>query len=103
MEFCFCRKPDGWETDGVFIGNYTDTWLGFGFFVATQHHSDSSPRFYSPGEYSGLSQRTDGVGKLSWSIHLLKKWFYLLTGNLFTVLKEVKAGERVGITMLVRV
>ena len=63
--FVSVENRTGWETDGLFIGNYTDTWLGFGFFVDQLNVTlTAGPRFYSPGEYSGLSQRTDWGGEI---------------------------------------
>jgi hypothetical protein len=63
--FVSVENRSGWETDGLFIGNYTDTWLGFGFFVDQLNVTlTAGPRFYSPGDYSGLSQRTDWGGEI---------------------------------------
>ncbi len=64
--FVSVENRSGWETDGLFIGNYTDTWLGFGFFVDQLNVTlTAGPRFYTPGNYSGLSQRTDWGGEIS--------------------------------------
>jgi hypothetical protein len=55
----------GWESDGTYIGNYTDPWLGLGFNIDKLNVILSGgPRFYSPGSYSGLSSRTDWGGEL---------------------------------------
>ncbi len=63
--FVSVENRTGWETDGLFIGNYTDAWLGFGFFVDQLNITlTAGPRFYSPGDYSGLSQRTDWGGEI---------------------------------------
>ncbi|MDB4683179.1 hypothetical protein OAF05_00835 [bacterium] len=63
--FVSVENRSGWETDGLFIGNYTDTWLGFGFFVDQLNVTlTAGPRFYSPGDYSGLPQRTDWGGEI---------------------------------------
>ena len=63
--FVSVENRSGWETDGLFIGNYTDPWLGFGFFVDQLNVTlTAGPRFYSPGNYSGLSQRTDWGGEI---------------------------------------
>ena len=63
--FVSVENRTGWETDGLFIGNYTDAWLGFGFFVDQLNVTlTAGPRFYSPGNYSGLSQRTDWGGEI---------------------------------------
>jgi len=72
--FVSVENRTGWETDGVFIGNYTDTWLGFGFFVDMLNITlTAGPRFYSPGEYSGLSQRTDWGGEIELEYPLAEK------------------------------
>ncbi|MFL0781642.1 MAG: hypothetical protein AB8E74_06645 [Prochlorococcus sp.] len=53
----------GWESDGTWIGNYTDPRLGVGFNIHKLNISlDAGPRFYVPGSYSGLKQRTDWAG-----------------------------------------
>ena len=55
----------GWETDGTWMGNYTDPRLGVGFNVDLLNISlNAGPRFYVPGSYSGLEQRTDFAGEL---------------------------------------
>ena len=61
----------GWESDGVWIGNYTDPRVGLGFKVGGDEVSirlEAGPRFYTPGSYSGLSQRTDFAGELEVSV-----------------------------------
>ena len=53
------------------MGNYTDPRLGFGFIVGGDQISvtlDAGPRFYTPGSYSGLHQRTDFAGELEISV-----------------------------------
>jgi hypothetical protein len=56
----------GWESEGTYIGNYTDPWLRFGFNIDRLNVILSGgPRFYSPGSYSGLSNRTDWGGELA--------------------------------------
>ena len=63
--FVSVENRTGWESDGTFIGNYTDPWLGFGFNVDLLNITLSGgPRFYNPGSYSGLSQRTDWGGEI---------------------------------------
>ncbi|MEC9029270.1 MAG: hypothetical protein VYB74_03175, partial [Cyanobacteriota bacterium] len=55
----------GWESDGTWMGNYTDPRLGVGFNVDLLNISlNAGPRFYVPGSYSGLEQRTDFAGEL---------------------------------------
>ena len=55
----------GWESDGTYIGNYTDPWLGYGFNVDRLNVTLSGgPRFYSPGSYAGLPGRTDWGGEV---------------------------------------
>ena len=59
----------GWESDGMWVGNYTDPRVGFGFnYDKLNVHFEAGPRFYVPGIYSGLSQRTDFASELSLSI-----------------------------------
>lgn len=61
----------GWESDGVWIGNYTDPRVGMGFKVGAdqvQLKVEAGPRFYTPGSYSGLSQRTDFAGEVELSV-----------------------------------
>ena len=69
--FLSLEHRQGWESDGTWMGNYTDPRLGFGFIVGGDQISvklDGGPRFYTPGSYSGLSQRTDFAGELEISI-----------------------------------
>ena len=59
----------GWESDGMWVGNYTDPRVGFGFnYDKLNVRFEAGPRFYVPGSYSGLSQRTDFASELSLSI-----------------------------------
>ena len=59
----------GWESDGMWVGNYTDPRVGFGFnYDQLNVRIDAGPRFYVPGSYSGLEQRTDFAGELSLSM-----------------------------------
>jgi hypothetical protein len=63
--FLSVENRSGWWTDGTFLGNYTDPWLGVGFSIDLLNVTISGgPRFYTPGSYSGLSQRTDWGGEL---------------------------------------
>ena len=63
--FISVENRTGWESDGTYIGNYTDLWPGLGFNVDQLNITLSAgPRFYSPGSYSGLSTRTDWGGEL---------------------------------------
>ena len=64
--FISAENRSGWESDGTYLGNYTDTWLGFGFNVDLLNVTfTGGPRFYTPGDYSGLSQRTDWGGEIA--------------------------------------
>lgn len=64
--FVSVSNHTGWESDGVYIGNYTDTWAGFGFnYDQLNVTLTGGPRFYTPGSYSGLSQRTDWGGEIA--------------------------------------
>lgn len=63
--FVSVENRTGWESDGTYIGNYTDLWPGFGFNIDLLNITLSGgPRFYMPGDYSGLSQRTDWGGEI---------------------------------------
>ena len=63
--FISLENRTGWESDGTYVGNYTDLWPGFGFNVDLLNITLSGgPRFYSPGSYSGLSNRTDWGGEI---------------------------------------
>ncbi|MGC6482233.1 MAG: hypothetical protein ACON4T_01485 [Synechococcus sp.] len=64
--FVSVSNHTGWESDGVYVGNYTDTWAGFGFnYDQLSITLTGGPRFYSPGSSSGLSQRTDWGGEIA--------------------------------------
>ena len=63
--FLSLEHRQGWESDGTWIGNYTDPRIGIGFNIDLLNITlDLGPRFYVPGSYSGLSQRTDFAGEL---------------------------------------
>lgn len=64
--FISVSNHSGWESNGVFIGNYTDPWIGLGFnYDLLNVTLKGGPRFYTPGSYSGLSQRTDWGGEIA--------------------------------------
>ena len=64
--FVSVKNRTGWETDGTYLGNYTDAWAGFGFNIDLLNITlTGGPRFYVPGAYSGLSQRTDWGGDIA--------------------------------------
>ena len=64
--FVSVKNRTGWETDGTYLGNYTDAWAGFGFNIDLLNITlTGGPRFYVPGSYSGLSQRTDWGGDIA--------------------------------------
>ena len=55
----------GWESDGTWIGNYTDPRIGIGFNLDMVNITlDAGPRFYVPGSYSSLNPRTDFAAEL---------------------------------------
>ena len=61
----------GWESDGMYVGNYTDPRVGLGFTFGDDEISlmiEAGPRFYVPGSYSGLNQRTDLAGEIALSV-----------------------------------
>ncbi|MED5382978.1 MAG: hypothetical protein VX481_00370, partial [Cyanobacteriota bacterium] len=67
--FLLVRHRQGWESDGTYIGNYTDPRIGFGFNINELNVTmDAGPRFYVPGSYSGLDQRTDFAGEVALSV-----------------------------------
>ena len=61
----------GWESDGMYVGNYTDPRVGLGFKFGNDEISlmiEAGPRFYVPGSYSGLDPRTDFAGEIELSV-----------------------------------
>jgi hypothetical protein len=69
--FLSLQNRTGWESDGLYLGNYTDPWLGFGFRVDQLSVTLSAgPRFYSPGRYAGLDDRTDWGGEVELEVPL---------------------------------
>ena len=61
----------GWESDGMYVGNYTDPRVGLGFTFGGDEISlnmEAGPRFYVPGSYAGLDQRTDFAGEIELSV-----------------------------------
>ena len=61
----------GWESDGMYVGNYTDPRVGLGFTFGADEISlmiEAGPRFYVPGSYAGLDQRTDVAGEIELSV-----------------------------------
>ena len=61
----------GWESDGMYVGNYTDPRVGLGFKFGGDEISlmiEAGPRFYVPGSYAGLDPRTDFAGEIELSV-----------------------------------
>ena len=61
----------GWESDGMYVGNYTDPRVGLGFKFGNDEISlmiEAGPRFYVPGSYAGLDPRTDFAGEIELSV-----------------------------------
>ena len=61
----------GWESDGMYVGNYTDPRVGLGFTFGGDEISlmiEAGPRFYVPGSYAGLGSRTDYAGEIELSV-----------------------------------
>jgi len=61
----------GWESDGMYVGNYTDPRVGLGFTFGGDEISlmiEAGPRFYVPGSYAGLDPRTDLAGEIELSV-----------------------------------
>ena len=72
--FVSVENRTGWESDGTYLGNYTDPWLGFGFNIDKLNVTLSGgPRFYSPGRYAGLSSRTDWGGEVELELPLNRR------------------------------
>ena len=70
----------GWESDGMYVGNYTDPRVGLGFTFGSDEISlnvEAGPRFYVPGSYSGLDQRTDFAGEIELSVPVGDASFFL--------------------------
>ena len=64
--FISAKNATGWESDGMYVGNYTDVWPGFGFNYDLLNVTISGgPRFYSPGSYAKLPSRTDWGGEIA--------------------------------------
>ncbi|MFM7455766.1 MAG: hypothetical protein ACKO2W_04150 [Vulcanococcus sp.] len=71
--FISLQNRTGWESNQVYLGNYTDPWLGLGFNIDLLNIMFSAgPRFYSPGSYSGLPFRTDWGGEIELEYPLAK-------------------------------
>lgn len=63
--FLSLENRTGWESEGTYLGNYTDPWIGLGFNIDLLNITLSAgPRFYSPGTYSDLPFRTDWGGEV---------------------------------------
>jgi len=61
----------GWESDGMYVGNYTDPRVGLGFMFGGDEISlmiEAGTRFYVPGSYAGLDSRTDYAGEIELSV-----------------------------------
>ncbi len=70
----------GWESDGMYVGNYTDPRVGLGFTFGSDEISlniEAGPRFYVPGSYAGLDQRTDFAGEIELSVPVGDASFFL--------------------------
>ena len=71
--FISLQNRTGWESNQVYLGNYSDPWLGLGFNIDLLNITFSAgPRFYSPGSYSGLPFRTDWGGEIELEYPLAK-------------------------------
>ena len=67
--FLSLMHRQGWESDGTWMGNYTDPRVGIGFNIDQVNFTFSAgPRFYVPGGYSGLEQRTDFASEVEITI-----------------------------------
>ena len=72
--FVSVENRTGWESDGTYLGNYTDPWLGFGFNIDQLNVTISGgPRFYSPGRYAALPSRTDWGGEVELELPLSRR------------------------------
>jgi hypothetical protein len=72
--FISVENRTGWESDGTYLGNYTDPWLGLGFNLDRLNVTISGgPRFYTPGRYAGLPSRTDWGGEVELELPLNRR------------------------------
>jgi hypothetical protein len=72
--FVSVQNRTGWESEGTYIGNYTDPWIGLGFNIDRLNVIlAAGPRFYSPGSYSGLSSRTDWGGEIQLALPIARR------------------------------
>ncbi len=63
--FVSAYNNTGWDSNGTYLGNYTDAWAGFGFnYDQLNVTLSGGPRFYTPGRYANLPQRTDWGGEI---------------------------------------
>ena len=71
--FISAKNATGWESDGTYVGNYTDVWPGFGFnYDKLNVTLSGGPRFYTPGAYAKLPSRTDWGGEIALEYPLSK-------------------------------
>ena len=71
--FISAKNATGWESDGMYVGNYTDVWPGLGFnYDKLNVTLSGGPRFYTPGAYAKLPSRTDWGGELALEYPLSK-------------------------------
>lgn len=71
--FISAKNATGWESDGMYVGNYTDVWPGFGFNYDLLNITISGgPRFYTPGSYAKLPSRTDWGGEIALELPVSK-------------------------------
>ena len=63
--YVYIQHNQGWESDGKYIGNFTDARLGVSFnYDLISLKFDAGPRFYNPGNYSELNPRTDFASEI---------------------------------------
>ena len=91
----------GWESDGMYVGNYTDPSCGLGFTFGGDEISlmiEAGPRFYVPGSYAGLDQRTDLAGEIELSVPVGDATLFLHWQQAYSW-EDARAGVKVGSTM----
>ena len=84
--FISAKNATGWESDGVYVGNYTDIWPGLGFNY-DKLNVTLRRRFYSPGSYAKLPDAPTGAVKSSSNTPSAKTLWCSLTGNRSTAPK----------------
>jgi hypothetical protein len=93
--FISVENRSRWESDGTYLSNYTDTWLGFGFKVDLLNVTFiGGPRFTLHETIQVYRNELTGVERLLLNTRSTTKSFYLHIGSLSTA--PMRAKEVVG-------